>query len=122
MTGGGYFYGFSFVDKIVKAGNTNTSHHLLTCFEFASKAELDEFYGKIWNSFGTTGGIKQSFTVARNYENQIVAPAPDPGKQMKRRTLPVAVRRTSTTALCGLITGCAASWSMVMIPAGFVQL
>ena len=81
MTGGGYFYGFSFVDKIVKAGNTNTSHHLLTCFEFASKAELDEFYGKIWNSFGTTGGIKQSFTVARNYENQIVAPAPDPGKQ-----------------------------------------
>ena len=63
------------------AGNTNTSHHLLTCFEFASKAELDEFYGKIWNSFGTTGGIKESFTVARNYENQIVAPAPDPGKQ-----------------------------------------
>ena len=62
-------------------GRSNTSHHLLTCFEFASKAELDEFYGKIWNSFGTTGGIKESFTVARNYENQIVAPAPDPGLQ-----------------------------------------
>ena len=81
MTGGCYFYGFSFVDKIVSAGNTNRSHHLLTCFEFASKAELDEFYSKIWSSFKNTGGIKQEFAVTRNYENQIVGPQPPAGQQ-----------------------------------------
>ena len=122
MTGGGYFYGFSFVDKIVKGGGTGTSHHLLTCFEFASKAELDEFYGKIWNSFGTTGGIEKSFTVARNYENQIVAPAPDPGKQAEatdstRGSSPYIYNCSirSDYGMCGI-------WLMVMTPPASGQL
>ena len=48
MTGGGYYYGWSVFDK---EGSTD-SHHLLSVFEYASKAQLDEFYGKIVDSFG----------------------------------------------------------------------
>lgn len=77
MTGGCYFYGFSFVDKI----KSTESHHLLSCFEFASTAQLDEFYEKIRLSFSGVAGINDAFAVTRNYENRIVGPAPEPGLQ-----------------------------------------
>ena len=77
MTGGCYFYGFSFVDKI----KSEESHHLLSCFEFASTEQLDEFYKKIRLSFSGVAGINDAFAVTRNYENRIVGPAPEPGVQ-----------------------------------------
>jgi len=43
VTGAGYYFGMTFMDQV---GSTS-SHHLLDCFQFASKAELDEFYAKI---------------------------------------------------------------------------
>ena len=77
MTGGGYFYGFSFVDKI----KSTVSHHLLTCFEFAGTDQLDDFYEKIRLAFSGVAGIKDSYAVTRNYENRIVGPQPEPGQQ-----------------------------------------
>ena len=60
MTGGGYYYGFTFVDKILTegGGTVQRSHHLLTCFEYASKAQLDELYSKIRRSFSGVIGIR----------------------------------------------------------------
>ena len=43
VTGEGYYYGFTFVD----AEGVERSHHLLSCFEFATIAQLTEFYGKL---------------------------------------------------------------------------
>ena len=84
MTGGGYYYGFTFVDKILTETvppKQQTSHHLLTCFEYASKAQLDELYSKIRRSFSGIIGINDDYAVTRNYENQIVGPQPPPGFQ-----------------------------------------
>ena len=80
VTGTGYYYGFTFMDK----ANSISSHHLLSCFEFASQAELDEFYGKIRQAFGgpsNTGGINLALAVTRTPEYEIVGPAPAPGSQ-----------------------------------------
>ncbi|MFN9913015.1 MAG: hypothetical protein ACK53L_10545, partial [Pirellulaceae bacterium] len=80
VTGTGYYFGFSFMDK---AGSTS-SHHLLDCFQFTSQSELDEFYGKIRSAFGgtgNTGGINLSLAVTNTPEYQIVGPAPAPGSQ-----------------------------------------
>lgn len=73
MTGGGYYYGFTFLDH----GNIKASHHLLSCFEFASKAHLDEFYAKIVSSFGGVTGIDPALAVTRSSEYQIVGSFPD---------------------------------------------
>lgn len=80
VTGTGYYYGFTFMDK---AGSTS-SHHLLDCFQFASAAELDEFYTKIRQAFGgvnNTGGLDLALAVTRTPEYQIVGPAPAAGSQ-----------------------------------------
>ncbi len=80
VTGTGYYYGFTFMDK---AGST-ASHHLLDCFQFASQAELDEFYTKITQAFGganNTGGINNAFAVTNISEYQIVGPQPVAGSQ-----------------------------------------
>ena len=80
VTGTGYYFGFSFMDK---AGSTS-SHHLLDRFQFTSQSELDEFYGKIRSAFGgtgNTGGINLSLAVTNTPEYQIVGPAPAPGSQ-----------------------------------------
>ena len=80
VTGTGYYYGFTFMDK---AGST-ASHHLLSCFGFASQAELDEFYAKIRQAFGgtnNTGGLNLAFAVTNTAEYQIVGPAPAAGSQ-----------------------------------------
>ena len=72
-----------FVDKILTegSGTVQRSHHLLTCFEYASEAQLDEFYSKIRRSFSGVIGINDDYAVTRNYENQIVGPQPPPGFQ-----------------------------------------
>ena len=80
MTGTGYYWGLTFMDKV---GSTS-SHHLLHCFEFASQTELDEFYGKIRQAFGganNTGGLDLALAVTRNAEFEIVGPRPASGNQ-----------------------------------------
>lgn len=72
-TGRGYYFGLTFMDKV---GYTQ-SHHLLDCFQFASQAELDEFYAKIVTVFGgsnNVGGINPGLATKRNDEYQIVGP------------------------------------------------
>jgi hypothetical protein len=79
-TGTGYYWGLTFMDKV----GYEESHHLLHCFEFASQAELDEFYGKIRTAFaGTnnTGGLDPALAVTRTTEYQIVGPRPASGSQ-----------------------------------------
>ena len=80
VTGTGYYWGLTFMDKV---GSTS-SHHLLHCFEFASQAELDEFYGKIRTAFAgsnNTGGLDPALAVTRNAEFEIVGPRPASGSQ-----------------------------------------
>lgn len=80
ITGTGYYFGFTFLDK---AGST-ASHHLLDCFQFASQAELDEFYTKIRAAFGganNTGGINNALAVTNVSEYTIVGPQPAAGSQ-----------------------------------------
>lgn len=80
VTGTGYYWGLTFMDKV---GSTS-SHHLLHCFEFASSAELDEFYGKIRTAFAganNTGGLDPALAVTRTTEYEIVGPRPASGSQ-----------------------------------------
>ena len=69
MTGQGYYYGFTFKDK----NNADSSHHLLSGFEFASIDDLDQFYSKIRTAFGgpnNTGNISNTLAVKRLSEWQ----------------------------------------------------
>jgi hypothetical protein len=80
MTGRGYYYGMTFKDK----KNANSSHHLVDCFQFASAADLDEFYGKIRTAFGgasNTGNISNDLAVKRDTEWKIVGTFPADGSQ-----------------------------------------
>jgi hypothetical protein len=80
VTGAGYYFGLTFMDK---AGSTS-SHHLLDCFQFASKAELDDFYAKIVQAFGgpnNTGNLDNALAVTRTAEYEIVGPRPASGAQ-----------------------------------------
>lgn len=80
VTGTGYYFGFTFMDKV---GSTS-SHHLLDCFQFASKTELDEFYTKIRTAFAgenNTGGLDPDLAVTRSSEYEIVGPRPASGNQ-----------------------------------------
>jgi len=72
-TGTGYFYGFTFMDKI----GENRSHHLLSGFGFASEAELDAFYTKVNDHIGTPANLSAALTVTRETEYQIVGPIDD---------------------------------------------
>lgn len=75
VTGGGYFFGFTILDK----EDATTSHHLLDCFQFSSETQLDEFYGKIRTAFGGatgTGLINDAIAVPRTSEYQITGPRP----------------------------------------------
>lgn len=80
VTGTGYYFGFTFMDK---QGSTD-SHHLLDCFQFASKDELDEFYTKIRSAFGgasNTGNLDNALAVTNVSEYQITGPQPNSGSQ-----------------------------------------
>ena len=70
MTGQGYYYGFTFKDQL----NSTSSHHLLSCFEFASAGQLTDFYRKI-NQISTD--VDDTNAVARDYESEIVGPQPE---------------------------------------------
>ena len=70
ITGTGYFFGFTFFDKI----NSTSSHHLLSGFGFASQAELDDFYSKIRTYVGSPANISNALAVTRLTEYEIVGP------------------------------------------------
>lgn len=75
MTGESYYYGFTFMDE---AGNSN-SHHLMSAYEFCSQAQLDEFYTKLDNAFGSLAAANLSTPASRDTEWQIVGPQPAVG-------------------------------------------
>lgn len=70
MTGQGYYYGFTFKDKL----NSTSSHHLLSCFEFASSGQLADFYRKIDE---VSVDVSAANAIARESEYQIVGPQPE---------------------------------------------
>ena len=76
VTGTGYYYGFTFLDK----KDYTESHHLLDTFSFAGRARVDEFYKKILSAFGASTGVS-TFARTRDSEVQIVGPQPLPGFQ-----------------------------------------
>ena len=75
-TGGGYYYGFTVFDKDYANPADKQSHHLLHVWEYSSKAELDEFYGKIRKAFSTAAGLNNAYADTRAKEHQIVGPLP----------------------------------------------
>ena len=70
ITGTGYFFGFTIMDKV----GEERSHHLLSAFGFASKAELDAFYAKTFSAVGDGADLASALTVTRGTEYQIVGP------------------------------------------------
>ena len=72
VTGQGYYYGFTFMDQC----SNPSSHHLLDCFQFASKDELIEFYMKIVQKFGDVVPLSEELARVDKTEFEIVAPNP----------------------------------------------
>ena len=70
ITGTGYFFGHTIMDKI----GLDASHHLLDAYQFASKAELDDFYAKTFSAVGSGADLASALTVTRDTEYQIVGP------------------------------------------------
>ena len=105
ITGGCYFYGMTFMDKL----DHEESHHLLDVFRYATRSELDEFYSKIRSSFGAVAGIDSSYAVTRDSEIVIVGPAPASGQTETTDTVVSAspyiynVSLRSTYGMCGMI-------------------
>ena len=83
VTGTGYYYGFTFLDKIKGDGTVlERSHHLLDCFAYAGVDRTDVFYQKIIAAFGAYDNyIDSALAVTRSSETQIVGPQPLPGLQ-----------------------------------------
>ena len=74
VTGGGYYFGFTFLDKL----GFNRSHHLLDAFQYASESELDAFYAKILQCFGASAtGIDPENAKTRLSEYQITGEVRD---------------------------------------------
>ena len=72
VTGQGYYYGFTFMDQC----SNPSSHHLLDCFQFASKDELIEFYMKIVKKFGDVIPFSEELARVDRTEYEIVGPNP----------------------------------------------
>ena len=70
ITGTGYFFGFTIMDKTGLAA----SHHLLDGFHFASKTELDSFYAKCEATVGTGADLSSTLITTRSTEYEIVGP------------------------------------------------
>ena len=75
VTGEGYYYGLTFMDE----ADATESHHLMSCFEFASEAQVDEFYTKITNAFSGVANSNMDNATTRDTEWQIVGPQPAVG-------------------------------------------
>jgi len=91
VTGGTYFWQFSFFDgdnngvyyrpELTDTIAPNFSHHKITCFEYATSDDLDLYYQKISKAYATipdtSGNIAQDQIQARVEENRIVGPISD---------------------------------------------
>ena len=75
VTGECYAYGMTFMDE----GGSTDSHHLMSCFEFASQTQVDDFYTKLDNAFGGLASANIDTPAARDTEWQIVGPQPPVG-------------------------------------------
>ena len=72
VTGQGYYYGFTFMDEC----SNPSSHHLLDCFQFASKDELIEFYMKLVKKFESRIPFSEDLARVDRTEYEIVGPNP----------------------------------------------
>jgi hypothetical protein len=70
VTGTGYFFGYTGMDKI----GYNQSHHLLDLHGPASKDELDLFYSKCESAVGEGADLASAYLRARSTEYEIVGP------------------------------------------------
>jgi hypothetical protein len=70
VTGTGYFFGVTGMDKI----GFNESHHLLDLFGPASQSELDAFYAKTLSAVGSGADLASALTQTRSTEHEIVGP------------------------------------------------
>jgi hypothetical protein len=70
VTGTGYFFGHTFMDKV----GLKESHHLLDPYGPASKVELDAFYAKCLSAVGTGADLSAALTLTRPTEFEIVGP------------------------------------------------
>lgn len=70
MTGEGFYYGFTFMDF----DGANRSHHLMSCFEFATTNQVSEFYDKLNAAFSNVANWND--TGEWDTEDQIVGPQP----------------------------------------------
>ena len=105
MTGEGYYYGMTFMD----ADGVATSHHLMSCFEFASEAQLAEFYNKIERKFAGVADTNVTAVAERQTEFEIVGPQPAPGTQTQTTDTTASASPyiynasiRSTLGLCGV--------------------
>ena len=105
MTGEGYYYGMTFMD----ADGVDTSHHLMSCFEFASEAQLADFYDKIERKFAGVAGTNVNAVAERQTEFEIVGPQPNPGTQTQATDTTASASPyiyntsiRSTLGLCGV--------------------
>ena len=109
VSGGGYFFGFTFGDKI----KSTDSHHLLDCFQFAGKAKLDEFYSKVVKAFGSVAASTRR-SVTRPQESQIVGPVPATGTQTQATDTTAGSSPYIYNTSIGLTWDCAAFLLMVV--------
>lgn len=70
VTGTGYFFGYTGMDKV----GLNQSHHLLDLHGPASRTELDLFYSKCESAVGTGADLASAYLQARSTEYEIVGP------------------------------------------------
>ena len=72
VTGEGYYYGLTFMDT----ADADSSHHLMSCFEFSSQAQTADFYDKIERKFGSVAATNVTSAAERTTEWEIVGPQP----------------------------------------------
>ena len=78
VTGEGYYFGMTFGDADPSQAANQRSHHLMSCFEFASEAQLDDLYTKLTTVFsGVAAANLVNPIEARNKEWQIVGEQPE---------------------------------------------
>jgi microcystin-dependent protein len=72
VTGEGYYFGITFRDSL----NETASHHLLSCFEYGSQDQLDNFYAKIQQAVSGVPASNVDAATTRDVEWEIVGPRP----------------------------------------------
>ena len=78
VTGEGYYFGMTFGDADPSVAANRRTHHLLSCFEFASQAQLNDLYTKLTTVFsGVAAANLVNPITTRDKEWQIVGEQPE---------------------------------------------